>query len=108
MGRADAGLTLRFSTHLDSAKVGQMQRHPQVAVTLGANDAQARRWVQGEALAEVTTDTGERQAFWFDGLKAYFTGVDDPRYAVVILRPLRLRLCTMDLTAPPRVWSAPR
>jgi general stress protein 26 len=108
VGRADAGPTFRFSTYLDSVKVGQMRRHPQVAVTLGANDVQARLWVQGEALAEVTADTGERQAFWFDGLKACFTGVDDPRYAVVILRPLRLRLCTMDLTAPPQVGSAPR
>jgi general stress protein 26 len=108
VGRADAELTFRFSTHLDSAKVGQMRRHPQVAVTLGANDTQARRWVQLEARAEVTTDAGERQAFWFDGLKAYFTGLDDPRYAVVILRPLRVRLCTMDRTVTPQVWTAPR
>lgn len=98
VGRADADLVLRFSTHLDSGKIRQLRSNPQVCVTLGARDVRSSRWLQVEGRADVTTTDAERQGFWFDGLKAHFAGRDDPRYCVVVITPTRIAL-------GPEVWE---
>ena len=58
-----------------------------------------------QARAEVSTDEGERKAFWNDGLKAYFKGVDDPEYAIVIVKPYRIEYMAMGAMEP-EVWEA--
>jgi general stress protein 26 len=92
VGRADEGLTFRFSTHLDSAKVAQLQADPRVAVTMGATDVRATAWLELEGRAEVSTAESERHGFWFPGLAAHFSGLDDPRYCVVCIRPTAITL----------------
>lgn len=104
-GKMGSDLSLRFSTHLGSRKIAQLQRNPAVHVTLGASDFTAERWLQIEGRARISLSEEERRDFWFDGLRAYVSGIDDPEYAVVIVTPVRIEIASM--TAPPEVWLPP-
>ena len=92
VGSADEELTLRFSTHLDSVKVKELRSNRRVAVTMGATNTRSSVWLQVEGEAEVLTDEAERRAFWFEGLKAHFTGLGDPQYCVVRISPTSIAL----------------
>ena len=73
-----------------------MRQNPNVHVSLGAKDLiTARNWLQIEGVAEISTAKAERDAFWFDGLKAHFKGPDDPNYCVVIVKPSKIELASM-------------
>lgn len=104
VGKADPSLTFRFSTHLDSAKVRQLTNQPAVSVTTGATGVRAQSWLELEGSARVSTSDAERRAFWFSGLGAYFSGVDDPNYCIVIIEPSRIALRSMS-QALPDVWQ---
>ena len=52
-------------------------------------------YLQIEGSAEFVTDKSERDAFWHDTLKRYFSGPDDPNYGVVIVKPTRIELNTV-------------
>ena len=104
VGKADENLTVRFSTHLDSNKIRQIRENPSVHITLGGTDIRSHEWLQIEGNAEISTSAEERRAFWFDGLKAYIDGIDDPRYCVVIIKPIRIELVSMNNPVPD-VWQ---
>jgi general stress protein 26 len=103
IGKADPTLTLRFSTHLDSNKISQLKNNRSVFVTMGATTMRSQTWLQIEGIAEVSTTNEERQGFWFDELKAHFTGLDDPRYCIVIIKPTKIELASM--AGAPEVWQ---
>lgn len=103
VGKMDECLNLRFSTQLDSNKVRHLRHNPNVHVTLGAADVCARTWLQVAGAAVVSTAEDERRAFWFDGLSAYVSGIDDPRYCIVIVKPVEIALCSMDNPLP-QLW----
>ena len=103
VGKADSSLTFRFSTHLDSAKVGQMRKQPVVSITAGATGPRAQTWLELDGNAQISTENVERRAFWFDGLGAYFSGPDDPNYCIVIINPSRIALWTM-MERSPEIW----
>ena len=108
MGKADKDLVIRFCTHLDSRKIGQIRNNPDVHVSLGVTSLEtAKNWVQVEGTAEVSTDKGERDSFWIDDLKNYFTGPDDPGYSIIIIRPIKIELGTMGSTTA-EVWESGR
>ncbi|HMK48449.1 MAG TPA: pyridoxamine 5'-phosphate oxidase family protein [Thermodesulfovibrionales bacterium] len=105
VGKADNELVFRFCTHLETRKVGQIRKDPHVHISLGAENLEtARHWLQVEGKAEVSTEKNERHSFWFDELKNYFTGPDDPNYCVIIVRPSRIAFGTMGVMAP-EVWE---
>ena len=105
VGKADNELVFRFCTHLETKKVGQIKNNPNVHISSGASDLEtAKHWLQVEGIAEISTDKTERQSFWFDELKNYFTGPDDPNYCVVIVKPSRIELGTMGQMTP-EVWE---
>jgi len=105
MGKADKELVFRFCTHLKSRKVAQIRKNPNVHISLGASNLEAaRNWLQVAGTAEVSTDKAGRDAFWFDDLKNYFTGPDDPNYCIVIIKPSRIEFGTMG-SMPPEVWE---
>jgi general stress protein 26 len=64
----------------------------------------ARNWLQIQGIAEISTDSTERHSFWFDELKNYFTGPDDPNYCIVIVRPSRIEFGTMG-NMTPEIWE---
>ncbi len=99
VGCADASLTLRFSTYLDSQKIQHIRHNPNVHITMGAADASATSWLQIEGTASISTSEAERRAFWFDELRAFVSGVDDPRYAVVIIQPSKIERRALERSA---------
>ncbi len=105
MGKADKDLVFRFCTHLESRKVSQIKKNPDIHISLGVSSLEtAKHWMQVQGTAEISTDKSERDAFWFDDLKNYFTGPDDPSYSVVIIKPSRIEFGTMGQMTP-EVWE---
>lgn len=105
VGRADDNLMFRFCTRKDSRKVAQIRKNSNVHLCLGAKDLEAtEHWIQVEGTADVSTEKSERESFWFDALKNYFTGPDDPNYCVVIIKPRRIEFGTMGNTTP-EIWE---
>ncbi len=105
VGKADNDLVFRFCTGIDSRKVPQIRKNPNVHLTMGAADLlTARNWMQVEGIAEVSNDKEELDSFWFEELKNYFKGPDDPNYCVVIVRPSRIEYGTMG-SMTPEIWK---
>jgi len=105
MGKADKDLVFRFCTHVESRKVPQIRKNPAVHISLGVLSLEtAKNWLQVEGTAEVSTDKAERHSFWFDDLKNYFSGPDDPGYCIVIIKPSRIEIGTMG-NMTPEVWQ---
>jgi general stress protein 26 len=108
VGRADNDLVFRFCTHLETRKVEQIKGNPNVHLCLGVSDMEtAKNWMQIEGVAELSTEKAERDSFWFDDLKNYFTGPDDPSYCIVMVRPSRIEFGTMG-SMTPEVWEQNR
>jgi general stress protein 26 len=106
VGSADETLTFRFCCALCSDKVRHIRHNPNVHLSLGAKDIMTTtEWLQVEGTAEIATTKAERDAFWYDGLKAYFQGADDPNYCVVIVTPSRIELASMG-SMDAEVWQA--
>jgi general stress protein 26 len=98
-------MTLRFATDKHSRKVAQINNNPEVHLTAGVTDpADAHAYVQIQGRAQFVTDQAERDAFWHDGLKQYFSGPDDPNYGIVITKPYRIEYFAMG-NYEPEVWE---
>lgn len=82
-------LVAHVSTNTSSSKIRQVERNPRGCIYY----CHPTRW-RGVALIgdlEVTHDVGLRRALWNDGWEVYYPkGVEDPDYAVITLRPLRV------------------
>ncbi len=105
MGKADEELVFRFSTNLATRKIAQIRKDPNVHICVGTSDLEtARNWMQVDGTAEISTEKAERHSFWFDEMKNYYTGPDDPNYCIVIVRPSRIEFATMGIPAP-EVWE---
>jgi general stress protein 26 len=105
VGSADDGLVFRFCTHLETRKVGQIRKNPNVHISMGVKDLEtAEHWLQVAGTAEISTNRDERHAFWFDELANYFSGPDDPNYCIVIVRPSLIEFGTMG-SITPEVWE---
>ena len=98
-------LTLRIATSVQSRKATHIRKNPEVHLTCGVTDPQtAQYYLQIEGKADVVTDAAERAAFWSDGLKAHFSGPDDPNYALLVVKPYRIELCPM-MSMDVEVWE---
>ena len=100
----DKDLTLRFASYLDSRKVAQMKKNPEVHLTCGVTSPEAEdSYLQIQGRAVVTTDEAERAALWREELKRYFSGPDDPNYCVVKIAPYRIEYVAPGAMEP-EVW----
>ena len=98
-------LVLKFVTPLKSRKVDHIRRRQEVHIICGANGGEAPRpYLQIAGRAEVSRDEKLRRESWKDFMKKYFTGPDDPDYAVGIVRPYRIELYGAG-TPQPEVWE---
>jgi general stress protein 26 len=101
----DADLNLRVATFADSRKVAQAGANPEVHLICGATSLGAPSdYMQIEGRAEIVTDQAERHGLWTETLGAYFSGPDDPRYVVMVIRPHRIEYMTVGSKAP-EVWE---
>jgi len=106
MLNANDDLTIRFATFAASRKVAHIEKNPEVHMTCGATALNAtRHYMQIQGKAEVSNDPSEKNAYWNDGLNAYFEGPEDPNMRVVIIKPYRIEYQTMG-SKEPEVWSA--
>ena len=82
----DEDLLVYLATNTSSRKVRQMQQNPAVAVYYC--DPGTFRGVQLSGAVEMVSDSALKRRLWQDGWETYFpTGVDDPDYTVLRLRP---------------------
>lgn len=110
MGFGADDLSIRFVTSLQTRKVAQIKSNPEVHLTCGASSSslqETERYLQISGKAEITTDETERNLYWNDNLKAYFSGPDDPAYCVVIVKPYRIEYSTLTEMVP-QVWESDR
>ena len=106
MGFGSEDLTIRFVTGLQSRKVGQINKNPEVHMICGGSTLQDTQiYLQISGTAEITADEEVRHMIWRDELKAYFTGPDDPNFCIGIVKPYRIEYYTMTEMAP-KVWEA--
>lgn len=101
MARGVGDASIRFATYVNSRKVAQVRHNPEVQLAWLAED-QTYLLIRGQA--RVSTVAADRSAFWHDGLKRYFSGPNDPNYAVVVVRPYRVEV-TDPGALQPEVWQ---
>lgn len=105
VGKVDKDLVFRFCTNMGTKKIREIRKNPNIHISLGAENLKtAKHWLQIEGTAEISVDKVERESFWFDELKNYFSGPDDSNYCIVIVRPSRIELGTMG-SMTPEVWQ---
>jgi general stress protein 26 len=105
MVQADENLSLHFSTFRGSRKAAQIRKNAEVHIVCGvASLASAKQYLQIQGKARLHTDAKTKQAYWNDGLKAYFTGPADPNYVVVAVAPYQIEYQTMK-DRNPMIWK---
>lgn len=88
MLHADDDLSLYFTTSRKSRKVGQIEANPSCHITAGGSATDfTRPYIQVEGRAEVLDDLATKKRFWVDYLANMFSGVEDPNYVVVRVKP---------------------
>ena len=102
---ADKNLTFWMATFINSRKVAQIKKNPEVHLTVGVTTPEtAESYLQVQGRAEILTDEETKKAVWFDQLKGIFSGPDDPNYCVCKIIPYRIEYHTMG-PVPPEVWE---
>ncbi len=100
-------LTIRFSTILNLRKVNHIKKNPEVHLNCGISGMEEMKpYLQIQGKAEITTDQHERNNFWNEGLKSYFSGPEDPNYLIVIVKPYLIEYNKPADMGPPQIWTA--
>lgn len=106
MAMADENLNIWFCTNLNSRKVEQIRRNPEVHLHTGVSSLEtAESYLQVEGRAEILTDKQAKEAMWSDMLKPYFSGPDDPSFCVGRIKPSRIEFWAMEPGGKPEVWA---
>jgi general stress protein 26 len=102
---ADEFLTLWMATFVNSRKIAQIRKNPEVHLTTGVVDAKIPMpYLQIQGRAEILTDSETKKAVWSDFLTGVFSGPDDPNYLVCKIVPYRIEWQDPSPT-PPEVWE---
>jgi len=103
---ADENLTIWMATFVNSRKVAQIRKNPEVHLTTGVTDLEtAESYLQIQGRAEILTDEETKKAVWNPHLENIFSGPDDPNYCVCKITPYRIEFQGMGMV-PPEVWEA--
>ena len=95
------GLILYVATYKSCRKVKEIKRNPSVHA-LVAKDIRSLKtsYVQIQARAAIRSDLSIRRKLWFDYMKKYYTGIDDPEYVVIEIKPLSIEYWDSEFTDP--------
>jgi general stress protein 26 len=100
-------LTIRCPTFLRTDKVAQIRAHPEVHVTCGSTDSdRPGSYFRIEGQAQISADPTDRRLAWNARLAKWFTGKDDPSYAVVKIVPKRILALPIGGGPDAQVWEA--
>lgn len=95
------GLTIYICTFKNSRKVKQIKKNPNVHITIGGSmENMEAPYVQIAAYAKVRSDAGIRKRLWMPFMKKYYTGVDDPQYVVIEVRPVLIEYMSTESHTP--------
>ena len=95
------GLTIYICTFKDSRKVRQMQKNPNVHLTIGGSmENMEAPYVQIAACAKARYDAGIRKKLWVPFMRKYYTGVDDPQYVVIEAKPVLIEYMSTESHTP--------
>jgi len=84
----DEGLNLYTTTFTKSRKVEQIKKNDNIHITIGADPKNwETAYVNIQAKASVSTDLEMKKKCWCDMLKQFFSGPEDPNYAVIKISP---------------------
>ena len=105
--KADAELTLRIPTFVQTAKVKQIRADGRVHITCGRTDSsEPGSYFQIDGVAEILTEAADREACWTERLEKWFSGPDDPNYAVVRVTPSRITALPIGRAGKPTAWQS--
>lgn len=92
---------LYTTTFVNSRKVEQIKKDNHVHVTAGGdpNNLMAA-YVNIEATAEVRTDAETKEKCWEKMMEPYYSGPDDPNYAVIKLSPQTIEYMNPETHIP--------
>lgn len=100
----DDEMILRCATVVTARKVGQIRSNPNVHIHCGvASLSEMKPYLQIQGVARVSTSEEERHGFWNPMLGAYFSGPNDPLYAVVKVLAMRVEYWSPQ-SMEPEVW----
>jgi len=107
MAVAAEDMTIRCATFAAARKVKQIKKNPEVHLTCGVPDLQHMApYLQIQGRASLNTSEEARHAFWTDMLAGIFDGRDDPKYAVLEIKPYYIEYVSPGMHEP-EVWKAP-
>jgi len=94
-------LSMTTATFLNSRKVSQIRENPLVCL-VSSMDSELPNRPYGivQAVATVHTDTETKRACWVQSLDVFFSGPEDPNYAVIRLKPVRAEYWTFEHHEP--------
>ena len=102
----DDDLAIRCPTFLQTNKVAQIRGRPEVHLTCGSTDSdRPGSYFRIEGRAEISTDSADRRLAWNDRLEKWFSGQDDPDYAVVKIVPYRIVALPIGGGPDAQVWE---
>lgn len=101
----DEDLNIWMATFINSRKVAQIRKIPEVHLTVGVTSVEtAESYLQVQGRAEILTDEETKKARWYDHLKGIFSGPEDPNYCVCKITPYRIEYQGMGMV-PAEVWE---
>lgn len=106
MIRSDDDFNIRSAVCINSRKIRQIEKNPEVHLTFGINDPRdlSKPYVQIQGTAKISQDQHEKSSYWFDMLSGIFSGPEDPNYAVMMISPYRVELINPGAMIP-IVWE---
>jgi general stress protein 26 len=82
------GLNIYVCTYGNSRKARQIRDNPNVhiAMSMDCTDLNAS-YIQIAGRAAIRSDSGIKKRYWKDFMKKYYTGIEDPNYVVLEVKP---------------------
>ena len=106
-GMIDEHLTIRCPTFASTQKVRHIQSCADVSLTCGDTDSsRPGSYFQIAARASISQDLADRTAAWTPRLEKWFSGIDDPDYAVVRIEPTRILAIPIGGGPAGEIWAA--
>ena len=103
--KLDLDLSLWIPTFEGTLKITQIEADPRVHVTCGDTSADVPgSYFQIDGIAEISRKAEDREACWTDRLYKWFTGSNDPRYAVVKVQPTAISVLPIGRQGPAQRW----
>lgn len=106
-GMIDDRLIIRCPTFASTQKVRDIQSRADVSLTCGDTDSsRPGSYFQITARASISQDVADRTTAWTPRLEKWFSGIDDPDYAVVKIEPTRILATPIGGGPAGEIWTA--